>query len=180
VSRIALSFAFVAVLGAPRCNPAPDPGGEPPAKGLTAGPPGTEVPGELVGAWEHGPIDLTCWENYKEGRYAGRNATPTREAMVFGKCGDAQFYRYEFAFGLYEELIDCEGTVAFDGDGTFTFTPVNGRKRHFDTRHPANNQDRPLTSEELTSPKLAGKRRYTAVASSDPPVLKITVPGSTP
>jgi hypothetical protein len=103
-----------------------------------------------------------------------------REAMVFGQDGDAKYYRYEFAFGLYEELIDCVGTVTFDGDGTFTFTPVQGRKRYFDTRHPANNKDRALTRAELNDPKLAGKRRYTFVTSSDPAALQITVPGSAP
>jgi hypothetical protein len=69
--------------------------------------PQTEVPGEMVGAWENGSIDFVLWENYREGYYAGRNATPSREAMIFYKNGEAKFYRYEFAYGVYEELIDC-------------------------------------------------------------------------
>ena len=60
----------------------------------------SEVPSELVGAWEHGSTDFALWENYKEGYYAGRNAAPTREAMIMGKNGDAKFYRYEAASGL--------------------------------------------------------------------------------
>jgi hypothetical protein len=46
--------------------------------------------------------------------------------MVFEKDGEAKFYRYEFAFELYEELIDCTGTVRFTHAGTFTFYPVQG------------------------------------------------------
>ena len=177
--RIALSVAITAALAAPGCGPDAGPGGDPPATGPTAGPPKTEVPGELVGAWEHSSIDFKLWENYKEGHYAGRNATPMREAMILRRDGTAKYYRYQFAFNLYEELIDCEGTVAFDGD-TFTFTPVKGRKRHIDTHHPANTRDRPLTDKELTDPRLAGKRKYEYIASSDPAVVRITVPSSAP
>jgi hypothetical protein len=183
--RTALLFIVTASLGALGCAKGAGPGGDraaanPPAANPPGDAPRTEVPGELVGAWEHGSIDFARWENYKAGYYAGRNATPTREAMVFGKNGDAKFYRYEFAFGLYEELIDCEGAVAFHGDGTFTFSPVKGRKRFIDTRNPANNKDRALTGAELNDPRLAGKRRYTYLASSDPAALRITVPGSAP
>jgi hypothetical protein len=85
--------------------------------------------------------------------------------MVFSKNGDAKFYRYEFAFNFYEELIDCEGSVAFHGDGTFTFYPVSGRKRFYDSRHSEQNVDRALTAAELTDPKLAGKRAYAIVGS---------------
>jgi hypothetical protein len=185
VRRIAVLLAAAAALGGAGCERGAGPGGEPTAKNPTADPPGTdppkaEVPAELVGAWEHGPIDFALWENYKPGYYAGRNAAPSREAMVIGKDGGAKFYRYEFAFGLYEELIDCEGAVTVGGDGTFTFTPTKGRKRHLDTRYPPNNKDRALTAEELKAPKLAGKRAYARVASSDPPALRITVPGSAP
>src|SRR5215210_5228199 len=66
----------------------------------------TEVPDEIVGAWDTGSLDFALWENYREGYYAGRNAVPSREAMVFGKNGEAKFYRYEFLYNLYEELID--------------------------------------------------------------------------
>jgi hypothetical protein len=142
--------------------------------------PRTEVPDELVGAWENGTIDFTFWENYKEGQWAGRNAIPTREAMVFSKNGDAKFYRYEFAFGMYEELIDCTGTVTFNGDGTFTFYPVKGRKRFFDTRHSPNNKDRALTAAELVMPKLAGKRGYVYNGATTPPSIRISVPTSAP
>ena len=137
------------------------------------------MPDELVGAWEHGTIDFVLWENYREGYYAGRNAIPSREAMVFEKNGDAKFYRYEFAFGLYEELIDCTGTVTFNSDGTFTFYPRQGRKRYYNTRHSEDNKDRPLNSTELNNPKIAGKRGYT-YNGSDPGKLQITVPGSAP
>ena len=50
-------------------------------------PPRTEVPDEIVGAWEHGFIDFDVWENYTEGHWAGRNAIPSREAMIFTKEG---------------------------------------------------------------------------------------------
>jgi hypothetical protein len=185
--RVALLFVTTAALGAMSCNKDGGRGGDPPGNhSPTETPrsptetPRTEVPDELVGTWEHGSIDFALWENYKEGHYAGRNATPTREAMTFGKNGDAKFYRYEAASGLYEELVDCEGVVIFHGDGTFTFRPVKGRKRFYDTRHPANNKDRALTSTELNDPRWAGTRRYTYNASSDPVVLRITVPGSAP
>lgn len=142
--------------------------------------PKTEVPDEMVGAWEHGYIDFVFWENYKEGYWAGRNAIPSREAMVFKKNGEAKFYRYEFGFNMYEELIDCTGTVSFNNDGTFTFYPVKGRKRFFDTQYSANNKDRALTATELASPEIAGKRGYVYNGSSIPPSIKITVPGSAP
>src|SRR4051812_36044613 len=100
--------------------------------------------------------------------------------MVFNKNGDAKFYRYEFAYGLYEELIDCTGTVTFNGDGTFTFYPTQGRKRYYNTRHSEDNVDRGFTSTELADPKLAGKRGYTYIGESDPPAIQITVPGSAP
>ena len=180
-----LVFVVTGVLCAAGCgkndaNPAGDPTPKTaPIDPPKAEPPKTEVPAELVGTWEHGSIDFALWENYKQDYYAGRNAAPSREAMVIRKDGSAKFYRYEFAFGLYEELIDCEGMVAV-ADGTFTFTPVKGRKRHFDTRHAPNNKDRALTDKELSDPKLAGKRRYTVVAKSDPPTLRITVPSSAP
>lgn len=148
--------------------------------GIPSETPATEVPDELVGAWEHGYIDFTFWENYKEGYYAGRNAVPSREAMIFYKNGEAKFYRYEFGFNMYEELIDCTGTVSFNSDGTFTFYPVKGRKRFFDTQHSANNKDRALTATELASSKIAGKRGYVYNGSSAPPSIKITVPGSAP
>lgn len=141
--------------------------------------PRTEVPDEFVGAWENGSIDFVFWENYKEGYYAGRNAAPSREAMVFQKNGDARFYRYEFAFGIYEELIDATGTVSFNNDGTFTFYPVKGRKRFLYGLHPEDNVDRALNSAELASPKLAGKRGY-SYDPSKPGVMQITVPSSAP
>lgn len=141
---------------------------------------GTEVPDEIVGAWQDGSLDFTLWENYKEGYWAGRNAAPSREAMVFSKNGEAKFYRYEFAFGLYEELIDCTGTVTFNGDGTFTFYPTKGRKRFYDSRYSPNNKDRALNNTELKSARLAGKRGYVYNGASNPPVIRITVPGSAP
>ena len=147
---------------------------------LPARTPKKEIPAEFVGAWENGRIDLVFWENYREGYYAGRNATPSREVMIIYKNGEAKFYRYEFAFGVYEELIDCTGTVNFNDDGTFTFHPVKGRKRYYNTRYSGNNKDRALTDAELTQPKLAGKRGYEYIGASDPPAIRITVPGSAP
>lgn len=140
----------------------------------------SEVPEEVIGAWEHGSIDFELWENYRERYYAGRNATPSREAMIFYKNGKAKFYRYEFALGLYEKLIDCEGTVTFNEDGTFTFYPTEGRKRYYDTHHRERTYERALNSEELADPILAGKRSYKYDGSSDPPALRIKVPGSAP
>lgn len=152
----------------------------PPQAPAPSEPQRTEVPDPIVGAWQAGAIDFALWENYREGYYAGRNAVPSREAMVFSKNGDAKFYRYEFAFNFYEELIDCEGSVAFHGDGTFTFYPVSGRKRFYDSRHSEQNVDRALTVAELTDPELAGKRAYAIVGSSEPATLQITVPSSAP
>lgn len=140
--------------------------------------PRTEVPVELVGAWSHGYIDFALWDNYRQGQWAGRNAVPSREAMILGRNGDAKFYRYEFAFTLYEELIDCEGTVAFHGDGTFTFYPTKGRKRFFDMTHSERNTDRALTAAELMLPKLAGTRAYAYVPGSSPATVQIKVPSS--
>lgn len=181
--RLAFLFITTAALLTTSCQKdgaASTTGGGPPAKDPPADQPRAHVPDEVVGSWEHGTIDFALWENYKPGRYAGRDAIPSREAMTIAKNGDAKFYRYQFALGLYEELIDCEGTVTFPGDGTFTFRPVKGRKRFYDTRHSANNKDRPLTEAELKDPKLAGKRRYEYLASSDPVALRITVPSSAP
>lgn len=150
------------------------------AAGNPSGSPRTEVPDEITGAWEHGSIDFDFWENYQEGYYAGRNAVPTREAMIFGKNGDAKFYRYEFGFGMYEKLVDCTGTVTFNENGTFTFYPLSGRKRYIDSRHSPNSFDRPLNQAELNDPEIAGTRGYTYMGDSDPAVLRITVPGSAP
>lgn len=151
-----------------------------PQPSSAAAPPRTEVPDPLVGAWESSPIDFALWENYRTGQYAGRNAAPSREAMVFRKDGAAKFYRYEFAFTLYEELIDCEGTVVFRGDGTFTFYPVRGRKRFNDMSHSERTVDRALTDAELTSAELAGTRSYMHLPSSQPEAIQITVPSSAP
>ena len=142
--------------------------------------PRTVVPDELVATWECGSIDFKLWEDYREGYYAGRNAIPSREVMILSKNGDAKFYRYEFAYGLYEELIDCTGTVTFNNDGTFTFYPIKGRKRFYDTHYSPHNVDRALTATELTLPKLAGKRGYTYIGTSNPPAVRIVVPGSAP
>ena len=160
----------------PTDDPPPDPTDEPDPTPT----PRTEVPEELVGTWQAGVIDFALWENYTEGYYAGRNAIPSREAMVLEANGDAKFYRYEFAFTLYEELIDCEGTVAFHGDGTFTFYPTRGRKRFHDFSHSERHTDRALTAEELVAPKLAGTRAYRYVAGATPATLTITVPSSAP
>jgi hypothetical protein len=155
-----------------------DSGAEPPPR--PTGVQRTEVPSELVGAWHTGAFDFALWENYREGYYAGRNAVPSREAMIFRKDGSAKFYRYEFAFNLYEELIDCEGTVAFPGDGTFVFFPVQGRKRFNDFRHSEQSADRALTAAELSAPKLAGRRAYAYASGSQPVTIQITVPSSAP
>jgi hypothetical protein len=177
MKKTILLFTMAAVLGAMGCKKDDGTEEEPPPNNNT---PRTEVPDELVGAWENGSIDFTLWENYREGYWAGRNAVPTREAMVFSKNGDAKFYRYEFGLNQYEELIDCEGTVAFNiPEGTFTFYPVKGRKRYYDSNYAPNNQDRPLTSSELTSPKLAGKRAYSYQGTA-PTVIQIKVPTSAP
>ena len=174
MKKMLFLFSMIALL----CSASCDKGGQ--ENGGPNGTPRTEVPDEIVGAWEHGSIDFVRWENYQEGYWAGRNAIPTREAMVFQKNGDAKFYRYEFAFGLYEELIDCTGTVTFNSDGTFTFYPVKGRKRFYNTRHSEENVDRPLTGTELVDPELAGTRGFTYSNTSNPPTLRITVPGSAP
>jgi hypothetical protein len=171
MKKLLFFISMIAALGAISCT-----------KNIDGTPdtPRTEVPDELVGAWEHGYIDFELWEAYPEGHWAGRYAIPTREAMIFQKNGDATFYRYEFARNLYEKLIDCTGTVTFNDDGTFTFYPRKGRKRYYDTHHPENSSDRPLTSEELADPIIAGKRGYTYDGSSDPAILQITVPTSAP
>lgn len=145
---------------------------EPPAS------PRTEVPSELVGAWTSGSLDFAFWENYREGYWAGRNASPTREAMIFREDGSAKFYRYEFAFGVYEELVDCEGTVAFHDAGTFTFYPEKGRKRFYDSRYSAKNSDRALRADELLDPSWAGTRAYTFDSARD--AILIKVPSSAP
>ena len=153
-------------------RPAVDVPGEPEAL------PRTEIPSELVGAWTSGSLDLALWESYREGYWAGRNASPTREAMVFRADGSAKFYRYEFAFTLYEALVDCEGTVAFDDEGTFTFYPEKGRKRFYDSRYSEKNTDRALRADELLDPSWAGTRAYRYDAGRD--AILITVPSSAP
>jgi hypothetical protein len=143
-------------------------------------PPRTEVPDEIVGAWENGSIDFELWENYQQGHYAGPDAVQSREAMVFHKNGEAKFYRYELAHGLSEELMDCTGTVTFNPDATFTFYPDQGRKRFYDTQDANNNKDTALTSAELADPKLALTRGYAYNGASDPAALQITVAGTEP
>lgn len=173
MKKLFLLLSAVAVLGTTSCQKSKDTDGD-------TNTPRTEVPDEIVGAWEHGYIDFALWESYPEGHWAGRNAIPSREAMIFQKNGEARFYRYEFARNIYEELIDCTGTVTFNGDGTFTFYPTKGRKRFHDFTHPEKNKDRALTKEELAGPKLAGKRGYVYNGSSTPASIRITVPGSAP
>jgi hypothetical protein len=138
------------------------------------------VPDALVGAWQAGSIDFALWEAYKEGYYAGRDALPSREAMIFREDGSAKFYRYEFAYNFYEELIDCEGTVTFHADGRFTFVPEQGLKRFINFRYSEKNTDRALTAEELVSPELAGTRAYSYDPASDPDAILIKVPSSSP
>jgi quinol monooxygenase YgiN len=143
-------------------------------------PPKTEVPDEIVGSWANGSFDFVLWENYKQGYWAGKNAAPVREAMIFSKNGDAKYYRYEFLYIFYEALIDCTGTVTFNDNGTFTFYPVQGRKRYYDTRDSNNNKDTPLNDKELSEPKIAGTRSYAYNGASDPPAIQIKVPTSAP
>jgi hypothetical protein len=100
--------------------------------------------------------------------------------MIFSKNGDAKYYRYEFLYIFYEELIDCTGTVTFNDNGTFTFYPVQGRKRYYDTRDSNNNKDTPLNDKELSEPKIAGTRGYAYNGASDPPAIQIKVPTSAP
>jgi hypothetical protein len=138
------------------------------------------VPEELVGTWHTGSFDFALWENYRQGYWAGRDAVPTREAMIFSPNGDAKFYRYEGLFNFYEELIDCEGSVAFHDDGTFTFYPSKGRKRFYDARYSPNNVDRALTPNELVSDELAGTRAYVYNGTSEPATIRIKVPTSAP
>jgi hypothetical protein len=171
--RDAGARADAGVAPAPR-RPPVDPPDEPKPT------PMTDVPDELVGAWTSGSLDFALWEAYREGYWAGRNASPTREAMIFREDGSAKFYRYEFAFTLYEELVDCEGTVAFDDDGTFTFHPVRGRKRFYDSRYSAKNTDRALRADELSDPEWAGTRAYTYDPDSHPDAILIEVPSSAP
>lgn len=140
----------------------------------------SNVPAELVGVWNTGSLDLEFWENYREGYWAGRNATPTREAMILREDGSAKFYRYEFLFNFYEEMIDCEGSVAFHHDGTFTFSPLSGRKRFHDFRNSERTVDRLLTAQELVAAKLAGTRAYTYDPTTTPPTMEIKVPTSAP
>lgn len=176
--KTTLVYLIAAILSTVGCVEEDEGGG--PDGVPAADTPRTAVPAELVGAWEHGWIDFELWEDYPEGTYAGRHATPSREAMVFGEDGDAKFYRYEFARNLYEELIDCEGTVTFHSDGTFTFYPVRGRKRFNDFSNPHRTVDRALRADELLDPKLAGTRAYEYLGASDPPAVRITVPSSAP
>lgn len=87
----------------PSAQPVPDAGGTPlddprdepvdPEAGPTHPLEGrqTEVPSELVGAWTDGAFDFELWENYREGYWAGRHASPTREAMIFEEDGLAKF-----------------------------------------------------------------------------------------
>lgn len=177
IGKIAIAAALLGISG---CDPQDEAGGDGGAGPPPADAPRTEVPQALVGAWEAGTIDFTLWEDYPEGRYAGRNALPTREAMVFGADGDATFYRYEQLWPFHEVLVDCDGTVTFGDDGTFTFHPAACRKRFHDFDDAARRQDRPLTGEELLDPRWAGKRAYEYLGASDPPAIRITVPTSAP
>jgi hypothetical protein len=175
--KTTIAIILAATLGAAGCGTEDDD----PGAGAPAGEsPRTEVPDELVGAWEAGYIDFELWEDYPEGRWAGRDAVPTREAMVFEQDGDAKFYRYAFARNLYEELVDCAGTVTFAGDGTFTFHPVSCRKRFNDFTNDVRDADRDLAGEDLLDPRWAGKRGYEYLGASDPPAIRITVPTSAP
>jgi quinol monooxygenase YgiN len=143
-------------------------------------PPRTEVPDALVGSWADGSFDFELWENYKEGYWSSKNSVPVREAMVFHKNGEAKYYRYETLYIFYESLVDCTGTVTFNDNGTFTFYPVQGRKRYYDSRDSSRDYDGPLTDTELTDNKLAGTRGYTYNGASDPPTIQIKVPSSPP
>jgi quinol monooxygenase YgiN len=143
-------------------------------------PPRTEVPDELVGSWADGSFDFELWENYQQGYWSGKYSVPVREAMIFHKNGDAKYHRYETVYVFYEVLVDCTGTVTFNGDGTFTFYPVRGRKRYYDKGDASRNYDRPLTNKELTDHKLGGRRGYEYNGATDPPTIIISVPSSPP
>ncbi|MEV6332432.1 hypothetical protein [Streptomyces sp. NPDC051909] len=174
MKRITFPIIVMIMLGVAGCRDGNGPQGD-----ASASPLGGKVPSELVGTWGSGAIDLTLWENYREGYYAGRNAIPTREVMIFKEDGAAKFYRYEYALNLYEELIDCEGFVTFNEDGTFTFHPVKGRKRFYDS-NPGNVADKALSGGELNDPEISGKRSYIYHGETNPATLEITVPGSAP
>lgn len=114
--------------------------------------PGTgTVPGSMVGNWTQGTFSLTEFWNY-DGSYVG-NASEQSNVFVFKANGEAEQY-----FIMTQRMYNCKteaytykkGTVTFnEAEGSFTFTPANGKYRGFYSCAPGSNINRDSKPEEL-------------------------------
>jgi hypothetical protein len=117
---------------------------------------GGNVPSSIVGSWKAGTISsLGFWDTHT-GDYLG-TAGGIAIFFKFQPNGGytMQLYVMTRSYGCVTEAwTQLQGTVTFDGDGTFVTHPTVGRYKASDNCIARNNFDRAATSAELDGQRL--------------------------
>jgi hypothetical protein len=113
-------------------TPEPDPKSKPKPKPDPKPEPDSRVPAEIVGKWNAGQFS---WGEFwtQDGSYSG-NAVEMGIAFDFKKDGKCEFYFVVggTSYGCRTEAFVYEkGTVKFNANNSFTFTPTEGSARGF-------------------------------------------------
>jgi len=122
------------------------PAGEPEAEPRQAATPAGKVPADMLGAWSWTTISSVGYQNQTTGQLAEPSGMSTR--FDFTKDGRYKFMFYvrQRTYNLVtESTTTSEGTVKFNGDGTFTLYPEKG---HYKGHTGSKPLDRPMTAAE--------------------------------
>jgi|GEM_PF-3578834 hypothetical protein len=104
------------------------------------------IPGDLIGSWEWTTISGVNYQDMNTGRLMEPSGMATK--FTFTKDGHFKFFFYvrQRTYNLVtQSTTTSEGTVKFNGDGTFTLYPEKG---HYKGNTGSRVIDRPMTAEE--------------------------------